>query len=88
MPLRVTCAYRRQEQLGTAGRQRDWICLVRLGLWRQMELLKQIAPVLTRVAVMRDSATPSQMGLFGAMQSLAPSLASFRFCAAIWPHLE
>src|SRR5262245_853045 len=42
------------------------------GKW--LELLKEIAPKVTRVAVMRDSAIPSQMGIFGAMQSLAPSL--------------
>jgi len=42
------------------------------GKW--LELLKNIAPRVTRVAVMRDSAIASQMGLFGAMQSLAPSL--------------
>ena len=42
------------------------------GKW--LELLKEIAPGLTRVAVMRDAAIASQMGLLGAMQSLAPSL--------------
>jgi putative ABC transport system substrate-binding protein len=42
------------------------------GKW--LELLKNIAPRVTRVAVMRDFAIASQMGLFGAMQSLAPSL--------------
>jgi putative ABC transport system substrate-binding protein len=41
------------------------------GKW--LELLKEIAPRVMRAAVMRDSAIPSQMGLFGAMQSLAPS---------------
>ena len=35
---------------------------------------QEIAPGLTRVAVMRDAAIASQMGLLGAMQSLAPSL--------------
>jgi putative ABC transport system substrate-binding protein len=39
-----------------------------------MELLKQIAPGVTRVAVLRDSATPTGMGMFGAMQAVAPSL--------------
>jgi putative ABC transport system substrate-binding protein len=39
-----------------------------------LELLKEIAPHVMRVAVMRDSAIASQMGLFGAMQSRAPSL--------------
>jgi putative tryptophan/tyrosine transport system substrate-binding protein len=41
------------------------------GKW--LELLKEVAPGVTRVAVMRDATIPSQMGLFGAMQSLAPS---------------
>jgi putative ABC transport system substrate-binding protein len=39
-----------------------------------LELLNQIAPGVTRVAVLRDSATPTGMGLFGAMQAVAPSL--------------
>jgi putative tryptophan/tyrosine transport system substrate-binding protein len=42
------------------------------GKW--LELLKEIAPDMTRTAVMRSSAIASQMGLFGAIQSLAPSL--------------
>jgi putative ABC transport system substrate-binding protein len=39
-----------------------------------LELLKEVAPRIRRVAVMRDSSIASQMGLFGAMQSRAPSL--------------
>jgi ABC-type uncharacterized transport system substrate-binding protein len=42
------------------------------GKW--LELLKQIAPTVTRVAVLRDAATPSGTGQFGAIQSVAPSL--------------
>jgi putative ABC transport system substrate-binding protein len=42
------------------------------GKW--LELLKQIAPGVTRVAVLRDSATPSGMGQFGAIQAVAPPL--------------
>jgi putative tryptophan/tyrosine transport system substrate-binding protein len=38
-----------------------------------LELLKQIAPSVTRVAVMRDSAIVSGIGQFGAIQSVAPS---------------
>jgi putative ABC transport system substrate-binding protein len=41
------------------------------GKW--LELLKQIAPAVTRVAVLRDPANPSGTGLFGAIQALAPS---------------
>ena len=38
-----------------------------------LELLKQIAPRMTRVAVLRDPANPSGTGLFGAIQAVAPS---------------
>jgi putative tryptophan/tyrosine transport system substrate-binding protein len=42
------------------------------GKW--LELLKEIAPWVTRAAVMRDSAISSQIALFGSIQSVAPSL--------------
>jgi len=42
------------------------------GKW--LELLKEIAPSVTRVAVIRDPATPQGIGQFSAIQSLAPSL--------------
>ena len=42
------------------------------GKW--LELLKEIAPDVTRVAVLRDSAQPSGTGQFGAIQAVAPSL--------------
>jgi putative ABC transport system substrate-binding protein len=42
------------------------------GKW--LELLKEIAPRVTRVAVLRSSAVASQIGLFGGIQSVAPSL--------------
>jgi putative ABC transport system substrate-binding protein len=42
------------------------------GKW--LELLKQIAPGVTRVAVLRDSASPSGAGQFGVIQAVAPSL--------------
>jgi putative ABC transport system substrate-binding protein len=38
-----------------------------------LELLKQMAPNVTRVAVMRDTAIVSGIGQFGAIQSVAPS---------------
>ena len=41
------------------------------GKW--LELLKQIAPRMTRTAVLRDPANPSGTGLFGAIQAVAPS---------------
>lgn len=39
-----------------------------------LELLKQIAPAVTRAAVFRDPAIPAGIGQFGAIQSMAPSL--------------
>ena len=42
------------------------------GKW--LELLKQIAPSVTRVAVLRDAGTPSGNALFGVIQAMAPSL--------------
>ena len=42
------------------------------GKW--LELLKEIAPNLTRVAVMRDPANPSHTAQFGAMRAVAPTL--------------
>ena len=42
------------------------------GKW--LELLKEMAPWVTRAAVMRDSAISSQIALFGSIQSVAPSL--------------
>jgi putative ABC transport system substrate-binding protein len=42
------------------------------GKW--LELLKQIAPGVTRVGVLRDPATPTGIGQFGVIQAVAPSL--------------
>ena len=42
------------------------------GKW--LELLKQIAPGVTRVAVLRDPTERSGIGQFGAIQAVAPSL--------------
>jgi putative ABC transport system substrate-binding protein len=42
------------------------------GKW--VELLKQIAPGVTRAAVLRDPATAAGAGQFGAIQAVAPSL--------------
>ena len=39
-----------------------------------LELLKQIAPSVTRAAVLRDPAIPPGVGQFAAIQSVAPSL--------------
>src|SRR5262249_41442630 len=42
------------------------------GKW--LELLKEVAPGVTRVAVLRNAAIASQIALFGSIQSVAPSL--------------
>ena len=39
-----------------------------------LELLKEIAPGVTRVAALRDSALAAGAGMFGAIQAVAPSL--------------
>jgi putative ABC transport system substrate-binding protein len=41
---------------------------------KYLELLKEIAPFVTRVAILRDAAISSGTGQFGAIQSAAPSL--------------
>jgi putative ABC transport system substrate-binding protein len=38
-----------------------------------LELLKQVAPQVTRVAILRDPSLPAGLGQFGAIQSVAPS---------------
>src|SRR5256885_944878 len=42
------------------------------GKW--LELLKEIAPGVTRVAILRDPPHPAATGQFGAIQAVAPSL--------------
>ena len=42
------------------------------GKW--LELLKEIAPGVTRAAVLRDATNPAGIGQFAAIQSVAPSL--------------
>jgi putative tryptophan/tyrosine transport system substrate-binding protein len=42
------------------------------GKW--VELLKQIAPTVTRVAILRDAALPTGIGQFAVIQSVAPSI--------------
>jgi putative tryptophan/tyrosine transport system substrate-binding protein len=39
-----------------------------------LELLKELAPRVTRVAVLREGANPTGIGMWAAMQSVAPSL--------------
>jgi len=47
-------------------------CRDRSGKW--LELLKQIAPAVTRAAVLRDAALTSGIGQFAVIQSVAPSV--------------
>ena len=67
---------RLRRQLGAAGRQRHRVSSVFEysigGKW--LELLKQIAPGVTRAAVLRDPTEPAGTGQFGAIQAAAPSL--------------
>ena len=42
------------------------------GKW--LELLKEIAPSVTRAAIIRDTANPSGIAMFGIIQAMAPSL--------------
>src|SRR5262249_10843880 len=42
------------------------------GKW--LELLKEVAPSVKRAAVLRDAASPTGIGQFGAVQAMAPSL--------------
>ena len=42
------------------------------GKW--LELLKEVAPGVTRVAVLRDPALPAGIAQLGAIQAVAPSL--------------
>lgn len=39
-----------------------------------LELLKEIAPSVTRAAIIRDTANPSGIAMFGIIQAMAPSL--------------
>ena len=41
------------------------------GKW--LELLKEIAPGVTRAAVLRDTANPTGIAMFGVIQAIAPS---------------
>jgi len=53
------------------------------GKW--LELLKEIAPGVTRAAVIRNPMTPAGAGQLGAIQAVAPSLRSARLTCATRP---
>ena len=66
---------RLRRQPGAAGRQRHGFMQFEYsmsGKW--LELLKEIAPGVTRAAVLRDPAIPAGIGQFAAIQAVAPSL--------------
>jgi putative ABC transport system substrate-binding protein len=62
------------ESLARPGGNATGLILIEYSLSAKwLELLKQMAPSVTRVAVMRDTAIASGTGQFGAIQSVAPS---------------
>jgi len=62
------------ESLARPGRNATGFTLFEYGMSAEwLELLKQIAPVVTRVAVIRDPALASGSGQLGALQAAAPS---------------
>ena len=62
------------ESLARPGGNATGFTLFEYGLsGKWLELLKQIAPGVTRVAVLRDSATSSGIGQFAVIQAIAPS---------------
>ena len=67
---------RLRRQPGAAGRQRHRLHVFEYGMsGKWLELLKQIAPGVTRAAVLRDPATPAgHRPIRRAIQSVAPSL--------------
>jgi ABC-type uncharacterized transport system substrate-binding protein len=63
------------ESLARPGGHATGFALMEFGMsGKWLELLKQIAPRLTRAAVLRDPANIASVGQFGAIQAVAPSL--------------
>jgi putative ABC transport system substrate-binding protein len=63
------------ESLARPGGNATGFTLFEFGISAKwLELLKEIAPRVTRVAVLRDPANPAGIGQLGALQSVAPSL--------------
>ena len=58
------------------GNATGFLCMNTASPEKWLELLKQIAPTIKRVAVLRDAATTSGTGQFAAIQAVAPSLNS------------
>ena len=67
---------RLRREPGAAGRQRHRLhrCSNTASSGKWLELLKEIAPRVTRAAVLRDPAIAAGIGQFGAIQAVAPSL--------------
>jgi putative ABC transport system substrate-binding protein len=62
------------ETLARPGRNATGFSMSEYGIaGKWLELLKQMTPAVTRVAILRDPAISAGIGLFGAMQSIAPS---------------
>jgi ABC-type uncharacterized transport system substrate-binding protein len=53
-----------------------------------LELLKQIAPSVKRIAVIQDPAISAGIGQFGAIQAVAPSFSEPRSNDEVDPHLS
>ncbi|MFL6970478.1 MAG: ABC transporter substrate-binding protein [Xanthobacteraceae bacterium] len=63
------------ESLARAGGNATGFTLLEFSLsGKWLELLKEIAPGASRVAVLRDTSNPSQTAQYGAIQAVAPSL--------------
>jgi putative ABC transport system substrate-binding protein len=62
------------DSLARPGRNATGFIMFEYGMGgKWLELLKQIAPHVTRVGILRDPTNPAGTGLFGAMQTAAPS---------------
>ena len=63
------------DSLARPGRNATGFTVFEFGIGgKWLELLKEVAPHVIRAAMLRDPANPSGTGLFGAAQSIAPSL--------------
>ena len=69
-----SCRRRLRRKPCTAGRQYHWLYSVRIWVrWKMVGVAKQVAPGVTRVAVIRDSALTSGTAQWAAIQAVAPS---------------
>jgi putative ABC transport system substrate-binding protein len=62
------------ESLARPGRNATGFSVFEFGIGAKwLELLKEVRPGVTRVGVLRDPVSPSGTGMFGAIQTVAPS---------------